>query len=935
MKTKIAAFCALLVAAFALQCTKSEQKPAKATYLTLGTASIDLDENGTGVPVTVKCDAAWDFDAGAPWLKADKSQGRLLVSADPNEEKGVREATLTVSADAFQKTLKVRQLGWGKAILVSMTAITVPAVGGDYELAVTANLEYAFSVDGDWVAVSPGTRAHEMAEHRHTVRFRPNLAEESRTGTLTIRDKDGDASLDAKVTVTQEGLKEYNSVGTDAVKDDLPVPVASGEASSWQDGEDISKSWDGDMNTLYHSAWNNEGPDYFPITLTYNFAEGTQIDYLVYHPRTTSNPNGNFKETEILYKLKGGDWVSYTTEDFKGLSSASRVDFTPGLQDVESIRFVVRSGAGDGQGFASCAEMKFYRAAPDKFDPLTLFTDKACSALKPGVTDADIAACPSLFFRNIALYMKSGKYPSEFRIQDYKAYPNPDIAARTNKTNPFSYLDNATGICTRAGEELIVLVDGLGRRPASLLVQNLDRPGGDGFQGQWHSLSEGVNKIRTDRKGLLYIVYQPDDHSSAPDIKVHIASGQVNGYFDVGKHKPEEWSRRLSEAKADYFDVLGEYAHLTFPTARFRNHTPDGAKLIQAYDDIVRSELEFMGMFKYGRLFPNRMHLIVIYTEYMYATNYYTAYNDDTLEDLCTVSRLTTGACWGPAHEIGHCNQTRPGFKWHGTTEVTNNVMSEYIQTVLFGQPSRLQTEDVGEGLPNRYAKAWRDIVAAQAPFHGFQGKNDVFCMLVPLWQLQLYFGGVLGRSPEQQSDKGGFYADLYEYVRTHPDLETPGEQQTEFAYIASKISGLNLLDFFTKWGFLTPLDVEVDDYGRQQVTVTQARADEIRSRVNALGLPEPDVALEYISDNNKGLFRTKPAVVAGTAVRSGGSLTMKNWKNVVAYEVRDASDKLVFASEGVLAPSATASFTIPGGWKDSYKVYALSATRERTEVEL
>ena len=55
------------------------------------------------------------------------------------------------------------------------------------------------------------------------------------------------------------------------------------------------------MNTIYHSNWNNAGDHYFPITLTYNFAAGSDMDYLIYYPRT-SGPNGNFKEVEIRVK---------------------------------------------------------------------------------------------------------------------------------------------------------------------------------------------------------------------------------------------------------------------------------------------------------------------------------------------------------------------------------------------------------------------------------------------------------------------------------------------------------------------------------------------------------------------------------------------------------------------------------------------------------
>ena len=71
-------------------------------------------------------------------------------------------------------------------------------------------------------------------------------------------------------------------------------------------------------------------------------------------------------------------------------------------------------------------------------------------------------------------------------------------------------------------------------------------------------------------------------------------------------------------------------------------------------------EQEFIGLEKYGKMFHNRMCFTVMYTSYMYSTSYHTAYHDDTLAELCDENRLTTSACWGPAHEVGHSNQTRP-----------------------------------------------------------------------------------------------------------------------------------------------------------------------------------------------------------------------------------------------------------------------------------
>lgn len=99
--------------------------------------------------------------------------------------------------------------------------------------------------------------------------------------------------------------------------------------------------------------------------------------------------------------------------DFQGSATAGKVAFDQTIQ-AKSFRFIVKSGAGDGQGFASCAEMEFYAKNPVNFDYSTLFTDASCSELKNGITEDDIAKCEYPFFKNIAYYMIKGKYPAEF-----------------------------------------------------------------------------------------------------------------------------------------------------------------------------------------------------------------------------------------------------------------------------------------------------------------------------------------------------------------------------------------------------------------------------------------------------------------------------------------------------------------------------------------
>ena len=486
-------------------------------------------------------------------------------------------------------------------------------------------------------------------------------------------------------------------------------------------------------------------------------------------------------------------------------------------------------------------------------------------------------------------------------------------------------------------------------------VQNLDAPESDGFGGVTYPLSRGTNKLTISEKGLVYVMYHTrtlDDAAALP-VKIHFASGTVNGYFDSQKHEGR-WNELLGKATDKYFDVVGKYVHMTFETNDYRKYAANnGNELIDLYDQIALNEMQLLGLEKYDKMFRNRMYLNVMYQSYMYATSYHTAYNQTTMSDICNPSKLKTSACWGPAHEIGHCNQTRLGVMWIGMTEVTNNIMSEYIQTTIFGQGSRIQTEDMGDVYRNRYSKAWNGIIVAGSSHADFSNigddANDVFCKLVPFWQLELYFGKVLGRTPLQQSDKGGFYPDVYEYARNKDYTGmTDGDIQLDFVYNCCLSAKMNLLDFFEKWGFLTPINKKIEDYDTRTLTVTPDMVDALRHKVNGLGYSKPDVALEYISDNSFELYKSRASVVAGSHATHtaksftegkteaiGEAITIQGWKNVVAYEVKDADGKLIFVCSGETTPSSTHTFILPLSWKEGFKLYAVSATGDRTEVTM
>lgn len=869
---------------------------------------------------------------GEQWCKAevDNSGTSVKISATSNPNKTVRSTNVTVRNGKLDKKILVRQLGTDTDILVSPTLFTLTPVGGAIEFVVTTNLtanELELTYPS-WISRTDLSRAATIDV---AYKFKIASYDESISRTDKIIIKDKNSNISVGVTITQNGMDSFAPGDAEGLANDIQLEIIRGEATTEHEGEEIEKSFDGDMGTIYHSMYPfPEGvTSHYPVTLTYYFkGDAESLDYFTYYPRL-SGTNGYFGAVEIQVSTRNdpGQFTSVTAQrdyNFGSSGAVATFTFNNSIQKPEAVRLIVKSGVG---GHASCAEMKFFAKGLD-FDPFTLFTDVTCSELKPGITDEDIEACEYPFFKNIAYYMKRDKYPKQFRIASFKAYEYPDRQAAFNKTSPYSMLDNPTGIFVDAGT-MIVMVGEMDKAYLDIRIQDMDAPNGDGFNSSvTYSLRTGINKIITMKKGLVYIMYHVnDDPANHPEIKVHFASGNINGYFDSSKHTREQWNILVNGAVDNYFDVVGKYAHLTFPVSKLKN-TSNGKDLIDIFDNIVYQEQLFLGLRKYNnnggagtdtdnRMFRNRMYFNVMYGQgdYMYSTSYHTAYNFSTMDNLCSVDQMKTNN-WGPAHEVGHSNQTRPGLRWFGLTEVTNNICSMHIQR-LYNNKSRLETTAPNSSYSNYYEHAMTLAFSNNDVFHAKLG--DVFDKLVPFWQLELYMDYVLG--------KKDFYKDVYEHVRANPNLPTDGERQIEFAFICSKAAQLDLTDYFVKWGFLTAGSYAFNDsYTNGKVEVTQTQVNELKNRIKDLGYNAPKHHFEYICDDNLLVYQNVGTVVRGTAIRSGSKLTMSGWQNVVAYEITDNAGKIIFVSP---QSSFTVSTTLPEG----FKVNAIAANGTKTQV--
>ena len=74
------------------------------------------------------------------------------------------------------------------------------------------------------------------------------------------------------------------------------------------------------------------------------------------------------------------------------------------------------------------------------------------------------------------------------------------------------------------------------------------------------------------------------------------------------------------------------------------------------------------------------------------------------------------------------------------------------------------------------------------------------------------------------------------------------------FVKYASDIAQKNLADFFDMWGFMTPVDETIEQYGSNRYTVTNAMIAETREYTSKYPNPQPFYYIEDRKDGDAGL---------------------------------------------------------------------------------
>ena len=836
-------------------------------------------------------------------------------------------SSFSLSAQNAEPLKLKKPAGHASAILVNKDTIKV-----DYPLAL-AQLSYLSDQDCKATVASGSEDMIQVKESKGdllTLLVEDNYSVDERIGKITLTTADGSCTRD--VVVLQSG----NTSAKD-LPQDYRLKIASAVANQAQGGEGIERSYDGDFNTLYHSPY---GSTEFPVVLTYNLQFPSHVDYLIYTPRSSAGgQNGNFGEVKVYCATSDNpsEFKLVTQKDLEQSSSSSTIDLGEnGVDQVVAVRLEVLSGYGN---FASCAEMAFYTRNHEldgMFSPY--FEDALCTRLKPGVDEAAIAKIANPYVKMLAynVFADPTYSESKYRIGTFEAYETLSTLASRLKVSSYNAYENPTGLYFEEGKPLVVFVEGIGEDPVSLKIKNF----GQAYEGEpqsesSYSLKNGINVITPLNRGNGYVSYYTDNYKNAPSVKMHFALATENGYFDLERGDTnEDWIELLKNAKSDIIDLRTKRVQLAYPTARFKQYCPEnGVELALLSDSTVYYERDIMGLWDEKEP-KNRQFARVVWGGFMFADGIGVAAHDNSLEGWM---RPDAFGPWGFAHELGHVNQVRPGLKWVGCGETTNNIYAAWVDHKIGDGSHRLESEQTGvadySGLrggrfntyleenvrkgkswqladgPDYYGSEYVEKVVKNQDYAGNVLSQDTtvltrnfdhFVKLVPFWQLQLYCQEA-GYSPK-------VFGKVIETLRKDDDSNmSNGMHQMRFMRLVCDSTGLDFLDFFEKAGMLRPINAFIEDYGADWLKISESMIQELRDYVAEKGYKKPEGEINYISARNWKIYRDRlplegAAVGEGCSEVSGRIKVMHDvWKNAVAFETYDAEGNLLRISMGGL----------------------------------
>lgn len=622
-----------------------------------------------------------------------------------------------------------------------------------------------------------------------------------------------------------------------------------------------------------------------------------------------------------------------------------------------------------------------YPMEPDPYDAMkalcgNFFEDAACTQLKAEyqamsdeqLTTALTEAGMSELLIATALKIKNqdwAAYEQDFRIHNYKAYSDANYWNEKMMSNGGSYMGNPTGIYAQNdGDEIYVFVDCDVPADATLYFAGCVENDLITSAKSGQKLTKGLNVIDGTKDAIYYVLYTADTKSQTktlsewPEIKIHIAGGKVNGYYDVSRHSDADYQAILKAATLPRFTVRGGHSLYHLKTSSYKSVFPRSIdKSIIWFDSVAVWQKELMGMcesvasgkkagapwFLTGGeaiypLYYNNPNFAIEGEEtdagYANASTYRTAYNSLTCIRNCLDATNPEMDDWCAGHECGHNNQR--AINLEGCGESSNNLFSNYVRYL--------------DGLVTSNGSPLSTVMGEFARREPFYTRN-VDSKLRMYWNLYLYYH--LGQK------NTSFYPELFKALRKDPmtlwNASNNNNSGLKFVRKVCEIAQEDLTDFFTVWGFFEPMNRQtIEDYGTYTMTVTKSNINSTKYNISKYPVKNREILFvedraDYVLTNGflttAGKKRRGSEVVGqcgdlgqftdywpGACAPSeyvymyADSLYAMEGKGGLGFLMLDADDNLKYAANAK-------NFCIPSSVGRDFKIYSYDADGSLHEV--
>jgi len=367
-------------------------------------------------------------------------------------------------------------------------------------------------------------------------------------------------------------------------------------------------------------------------------------------------------------------------------------------------------------------------------------------------------------------------------------------------SNPNSPVWRSTGLYASAGEKIYVKVPKyiikkgvkiqIGSHIDADHAYNMESIRRFPYITESWSIDQTKIEVTSAFGGLIYITI-PDGVELGNFIVTIRGAGRAPRYIH-GETTKDEWLSSVRKYPAPWAELESDMVILTIPSSAIRDLDDPGRVM-----DFWKGAMDAANYLA-ARKIHTRPERYVIDPNWDWGAHagYPIMIAGPWSQYLIDIDNIGLNYWWGTFHELGH-NFQLSEWTWNGWTEVSCNLWPTYILETIAGV-KREETWDGGNLIPERRKKRIEEYIKNGPDFNGKLLKDPALGLEV-LLLLQESFGWEYYKKINRK----------YLTLSKNQENKSNREKIQEYIIISSEIAKLNLVEYYSDWGF--PIDPKTE----------------------------------------------------------------------------------------------------------------------------